>query len=490
MKRIGYFSWSILWALMACQPSTQSPEQKPESMKIERVPEKVKVYQTAENSEDRMTMIEETKLVDFGQPTERQPSVFVDPSHQFQTFVGIGGALTDASAEVFAKLPADKQQELLEAYYGKDKGIGYNFGRTNIASCDFSSASYDYVAEGDSTLNSFTIKHDREYRIPFIKAAIAAAGGSLKLFASPWSPPAWMKDNNDRLHGGHLLDQYKQAWANHYIKFMDAYAGEGIPIWGLSVQNEPMAVQIWESCVYTDTEERDFVKNYLGPTLEKAGLADKKLIVWDHNRDLIYQRASTMLNDPEAAQYVWGVGFHWYETWTGGGMQFDNLKRVKESFPNINLIFTEGCAESFTPERIANWALGERYGHSMIHDFNAGTVAWTDWNILLDERGGPNHVGNFCFAPVHADTQTGELIYTNSYYYIGHFSKFIQPGAKRISCSASRDFLESTAFENPDGSLVVVVMNASEKDTPYHLWIAGKAVEIDSPAHSIQTLVL
>ena len=135
-----------------------------------------------------------------------------------------------------------------------------------------------------------------------------------------------MKDNNDRLHGGHLLDQYKQAWANHYIKFMDAYAGEGIPIWGLSVQNEPMAVQIWESCVYTDTEERDFVKNYLGPTLEKAGLADKKLIVWDHNRDLIYQRASTMLNDPEAAQYVWGVGFHWYETWTGGGMQFDNFE--------------------------------------------------------------------------------------------------------------------------------------------------------------------
>jgi glucosylceramidase len=278
--------------------------------------------------------------------------------------------------------------------------------------------------------------------------------------------------------------------AVHFVKFIEAYEAEGIPVWGLSVQNEPMAVQIWESCIYTDTEERDFVKNYLGPTLEKTNLNDKKLIVWDHNRDLIYQRASTMLNDQEAAKYVWGVGFHWYEPWTGGDMQFNNLLRVKESFPDVNLIFTEGCVERFDMDRINNWSLGERYGHSMINDFNCGTVAWTDWNILLDETGGPNHVGNFCFAPVHANTQSGELIFTNSYYYIGHFSKFIQPGAKRISCSSNREALESTAFENPDGRLVVVVMNAGDKAMPYRVWIEGKAVEINSPAHSIQTLIL
>ena len=474
--------------LLACQP--KAPKAVTETIQLIKVPDKVVVYQTAENSGDRLTQKGEYPLVDFGQPTERQPCVFVDPEHQFQTFVGIGGALTDAAAEVFATLPAQKQQEFLTAYYDKEKGIGYNFARTNIASCDFSSGSYDYVTDGDSSLESFTIDHDRQYRIPLIKQAIQAAGGELKLFVSPWSPPAWMKDNNDRLHGGHLLEQYKQAWANHYVKFIQAYTAAGIPVWGLSVQNEPMAVQIWESCVYTDTEERDFVKNYLGPTLEKAGMSDKKLIVWDHNRDLVYQRASIMLNDPEAAKYVWGVGFHWYEPWTGGDMQFENLKRVKEAFPEVNLVFTEGCVERFGMDRVTDWSLGERYGHSMINDFNCGTVAWTDWNILLDEKGGPNHVGNFCFAPVHANTQTGELIYTNSYYYIGHFSKFIQPGAKRISCSSSRDFLESTAFQNPDGSLVVVVMNGGETDTPYHLWIAGKAVEVDSPAHSIQTLIL
>lgn len=452
-------------------------------------PSAVQVFETAKDNGNRLTKRDTLIFGNFGQPQENQACIFVDPSHQFQTFVGIGGALTDAAAEVFAKLPEAAQQEFLTAYYDNEKGIGYNFGRTNIASCDFSSASYDYIEPGDADLNSFSIEHDRKFRIPFIKKAIETAGGSLTMFASPWSPPAWMKDNNNRLHGGHLLEKYKQSWANHYVKFIEAYQAEGIPFWGLSVQNEPMAVQIWESCIYTDTEERDFVKNYLGPTLANAGMVDKKLIVWDHNRDLIFQRASTMLNDPEAAKYVWGVGFHWYEPWTGGDMQFENLARVKEAFPDINLIFTEGCVESFSADRINDWSLGERYGHSMINDFNCGTVAWTDWNILLDETGGPNHVGNLCFAPIHADTKRGKLLYTNSYYYIGHFSKFIQPGAKRISCSSNRKALESTAFKNPDGSLAVVVMNGSDDEQSYLLWMNGSAVKINSPAHSIQTLI-
>jgi glucosylceramidase len=251
-----------------------------------------------------------------------------------------------------------------------------------------------------------------------------------------------------------------------------------------------MATQTWESCIYTGNEERDFIKYYLGPTLHKNGLADKKLIAWDHNRDLIYQRASTVLNDPEAAKYVWGIGFHWYETWTGGGMQFDNLKRVHEAFPDKNLIFTEGCAERFDAARIKEWSLGEHYGISLVNDFNCGTVAWTDWNILLDEKGGPNHVGNFCFAPVHANTQTGEITYTNSYYYLGHFSKFIHVGAKRIISSSNRESLLTTAFVNTDGKIAVVVMNRSENKIPFKLCIAGKAASLESLPHSIMTMVL
>ncbi|MBK0378104.1 glycoside hydrolase family 30 protein [Mucilaginibacter segetis] len=450
----------------------------------------VTVYVTEKGSDKRLAKTETLKFTDDPQPPETQVSVFVDPSKKFQTMLGIGGALTDAVAETFYKLPKNKQKELLTAYFDKDKGIGYTLARTNIQSCDFSSGSYSYVSNTDKSLSTFDISHDKKYRIPFIKEAMAAAGGKLTMFVSPWSPPAFMKDNNDVLHGGKLKSEYDQSWANFYIKFIKAYEKENIPVWGLSVQNEPMATQTWESCKYTAEEERDFVKNYLGPTLQKSGLASKKLIVWDHNRDLLYQRASTILEDPAAAKYVWGIGFHWYETWTGAGQNFENERLTHNAFPNKNLIFTEGCVEKFDFNRLHDWALGERYGLSMINDFNAGTVGWTDWNILLDEKGGPNHVGNYCFAPVHADTRTGELIYTNSYYYLGHFSKFIHPGAKRIACSASRDRLLSTAYMNPDGKIAVVVLNLTDDKIDYSLWIKGKAAKTTSQPHSIATLVV
>ena len=449
----------------------------------------VTVYTTAANTDFRLSPTGKLQFKPMGQPLETQVCVFVDPTKKSQTVLGIGGALTDASAETFAKLPPAKQRELLDAYFDPNKGIGYTLGRTHIHSCDFSSASYTYVDEGDEALKSFSVAHDKQFRIPFTKQAIAAAGGQLTIFASPWSPPAFMKTNGEMLHGGKLKPVFRQAWANYYAKFIKAYEREGIHIWGTSVQNEPMATQTWESCIYTAEEERDFIKGFLGPTLAREGLGDRKIIGWDHNRDLIYQRVSTIMSDPDAAKYVWGFGFHWYEPWSGGSMMFDNVRLVRETFPDKKLLFTEGAAESFNAEAIHNWRLGEHYGLSMINDFNDGAVGWTDWNVLLDEKGGPNHVGNFCFAPIHADTKTGELIFTNAYYYIGHFSKFVRPNARRIVSSPSRSALLSTAFVNPDGKVAVVVMNPSDKETKYFLWLAGNAAEVTSPPHSMQTLV-
>ena len=450
----------------------------------------VLVYTTAENTNLRLAITDTLRFTHMGQPKETQPCVFVDPSISFQTFVGIGGALTDASAETFALLPKQQQNEILQAYYDPSKGIGYTLARTNIHSCDFSSGSYTYVADGDKDLKTFSISHDKTYRIPFIKQAIAAAGGKLTLFASPWSPPSWMKDNNDMLHGGKLKPAFYQAWANYYSKFIKAYEKEGIPVWGLTIQNEPMATQTWESCVYTAEEERDFLKNYLGPTLHKDGLADKKIIVWDHNRDLIYQRATTIFSDPEAAKYAWGLGFHWYEDWSGADQVFNNVKLVKESYPSKNILFTEGCNGPFKMGEINDWKWGERYGRSMINDFNNGTVGWTDWNVLLDENGGPNHVQNYCFAPIHADTKTGHVYYMNAYYYIGHFSKFIRPGARRIGSSASRSPLLTTAFKNTDGSIAVIVMNQGKDKIPYFIWNHGMAAQVISLPHSIATIML
>ena len=468
-------SGMTLWA----QPKPYNPAAK-----------QVTVYNTAENTQLRLSAAPaKLSFNTLVQPTEGEVSVFVDPTKTFQTVMGFGGAITDASSEVFAKMPKDKQQQFLEAYYGKDKGIGYNLARTTIHSCDFSSASYTYIKEGDADLKSFSIEHDKKFRIPLIKKAIAAAGGKLTMYASPWSPPAFMKSNKDMLHGGKLLPQYYQSWATYYTKFISAYEKEGIPIWGITIQNEPMAVQVWESCIYTGEEERDFLKNYLGPIMAENGYGDKKIIAWDHNRDMIYQRASTMLDDPEAAKYLWGIGLHWYENWSGGNNMFSNVKLVQDTYPDINLIFTEGCKEKFDYAGLGNWKLGEMYGMNMINDFNSGIVAWTDWNILLDETGGPNHVQNLVFCPMHYNTKTGELIYTNEYYYIGHFSKFVQKGAKRIACSPSRSALETTAFRNPDGTVAVIVMNRGDQKVDYNLWIAGKAAKVESLPHSIQTLV-
>ncbi len=450
---------------------------------------KVIVFTTADSTSYRLTLSDTVIFGEPGKTTEKESYIFADPQKTFQVFLGIGGALTDAAAETFAKLPPERQQELLIAYYDRQKGIGYTLGRTNINSCDFSSSSYTYIDEGDKDLKTFSIIHDRQFKIPLIKKAIAAAGGKLTILASPWSPPAFMKDNNNMLHGGKLKPGYYQSWAEYFVKFIRSYENEGIPIWGITVQNEPMAVQTWESCIFNAEDERDFLKNYLGPTMVKEGLADKKILVWDHNRDLMVQRARVIFDDPEASKYAWGLAFHWYEDWSGGDPMFTNTGIVKQMYPDKNLLLTEACTGDFSPEDYYDWDLGEKYGRSMINDFNNGAVGWTDWNILLDEKGGPNHLGNYCFAPVHGDTRNGNLIYTNTYYYIGHFSKFIRPGARRIACASSRSQLLTTGFINEDGSIVVVVMNDSEKGINYNLSVGNKVAEVKSPPHSIQTLL-
>jgi glucosylceramidase len=488
MKKIAYSAIMLLTVACSQEKTSEATTDVTPAYNVDG--KTVLVYTTADSTDYRLSSGGTLSFKEKRQPFENEVSVFVDPTKTYQQFLGIGAALTDASAETFAKLPKEKQQEFLRAHFDKENGIGYTLARTNIHSCDFSSGSYTYVTDGDKELKSFNIDHDKKFRIPFIKEAINAAGGKLTLYASPWSPPAWMKDNNDILHGGKLKAEFYQSWANYYPKFIKAYENEGIPVWGITIQNEPMATQRWESCIYTAEEERDFLKNFLGPTMQKEGLADKKIIVWDHNRDLIYQRAETYFDDPVAAKYAWGIGFHWYEDWSGGQQMFDNVALVNKVYPDKNILFTEGCAESFDSTRYNRWSLGEEYGRSMIYDFNSGAVGWTDWNILLDETGGPNHVKNFCFAPMHADTRSGKLIYTNSYYYIGHFSKFIKPGAKRIISSPSRSQLLTTAFKNEDGTVVVVVMNQGNIKTPFFLWINGQAAETMALPHSINTYVI
>ncbi len=474
----------ILFVSLGC--NNYSSEKENKKAKSNSVYKKAEVYLTAKNTGDKLSKKETLIFEDLPQPEEHTSTIILDKNKTFQSVIGIGGALTDASAETFYKLPADKQQEIINAFFDKEKGIGFSLARTNIHSCDFSSSSYTYAeTPGDKELKNFTIEHDLQFKIPFIKEALKKAGKDIKLYASPWSPPAWMKSNNDMLHGGKLLPEYNQTWANYFVKFVKEYEKIGLPVWGLTVQNEPMAVQTWESCIFTGEEERDFVKKYLGPALHKAGLTKLKLMIWDHNRGIMYQRAKAVLDDPDAAKYVWGTAFHWYV-----GDHFDNVRLVHDAFPDKHLMFTEGTEANFNADSVGLWKWGEVFGKSMVNDFNNWAEGWTAWNVILDETGGPNHVGNFCMAPIICDTKTGKLTYMNSFYYLGHFSKFIRPGAKRIVCTSSSDDLIATAFLNTDGRTAVVVMNQTEKDIPFHTWIDNKIVKSTSPAHSIITLVL
>jgi glucosylceramidase len=477
-SRFILFILMVFAALYGCKNTSIHLEVK-ETTHKEPVYSTAQFFLTAKNTPDRMA--DKGKLVfeSMPQPEENAAVIMIDPGKTFQEFIGIGGALTDAAAETYFKLPADKQTEFITALYDSVKGIGYSLGRTHIHSCDFSSESYTYVKEGDSTLNSFNIAHDLKFRVPLIKEALKLASG-LKIYISPWSPPAWMKTNNDMLHGGKLKDEFANAWAKYYTRFIEEYKKQGIPIWGLTVQNEPMAVQTWESCIYTAEDERDFIKNHLGPQLQAANLSNMKLMVWDHNRGIMFQRAKTILDDPEASKYVWGTGFHWYV-----GDHFENVQMVHDAWPDKKVLFTEGCNGPFDWKTINDWKWGENYGRSIIHDLNNWAVGWTDWNILVDEKGGPNHVHNYCFAPIVGDTRDGSLHYMNSYWYLGHFSKFIRPGAKRIICSSNMDELIATAFLNIDGSCVAVAMNESDKAMNIKLWLNGKAVAADLPEHSI-----
>jgi glucosylceramidase len=466
-------------------------------------------YLTARDTPDRLSqqpniLLQETLETDL-------PTVRLDPSKCFQTLEGFGGAFTEAAADTFYKMGPENRARILKAYFDRVEGHGYSLCRTHINSCDFSLGNYAYTeVDDDVELKHFSIKRDQQALLPLIKEARRIAGEPFKLFASPWSPPAWMKTSgkmngdrtNDNPKDNQLIKKYWDTWAYYFTKYIKAYKKEGVEIWGITVQNEPDATQDWDSCRYDADDERDFVK-ILGPMLEKEGLSDVKIMVWDHNRDNIYNRAKVILSDIQAAKYVWGVAFHWYSPID----HFEELVKVHNDFPDKKLIFTEGCELclgldpksglwTMRDPKLDLWTIGERYGHDIIGDLNNWTVGWTDWNMLLDERGGPNHKDSFCYAPIIADTKNDRLLFQSSYYYLGHFSRFIRPGARRIFCKSTRNDIEATGFLNPDANsksgatIAVVVMNRTNEERPFALRISERTLTSSLPSHSIATYVL
>jgi glucosylceramidase len=436
-----------------------------------------------------LTSYQNNKKIMTTQEPELRPGhggmqcVNIYQEREYQTFLGFGGAITEAAGYAFSKLSKENQEKVIDLYYGAE-GNNYNMVRSHIDSCDFSLGVYSAMTEAEDTqMNTFTLQRDEEYILPLLRAAQAKRSEPMDIMLSPWSPPAFMKTNGEKTHGGSLKPEYREFWAEYICRYIKEYKAKGFEVNRLTVQNEPAAVQTWDSCIYTAEEEKEFVRDYLYPALERNNLTDVKINIWDHNKEVMYQRAKAII-DKDTDHMIDGVAFHWYS-----GDHFGSVQVTSEAYPDKQIIFTEGCVEysRFGADQLHN---AQMYAHDIMGNLNNGMTGSIDWNIILDEKGGPNHVGNYCDAPIMVDTQNDSFEVKLSFDYIGHFSRYIKKGAKRVALSKYTEDLEMTAFKNEDGSLVLVMLNRNSHDIPVTVDIGNQIFETVVTANSIATAVI
>ena len=446
---------------------------------------RVKVYASSANSKEMLVPQED---IIFRQDSITENGLInIYPEFKYQQSLGFGAAFTETAAYNFSLLSPLSKEKLIEAYFGKT-GIGYNFCRMHINSADFSLSEYTEVTDSDKDLKTFNIERDRKYVLPMIKAAVKL-NPNLWLFASPWSPPAWMKDNHSMTHGGRVLPEYYKTWANYFALFLKEYKKEGIDFFAVTIQNEPKAVQQWESCIWSGKEEGEFAVNYLRPALDANGFNETKIMVWDHNKERVMERARESLSVAGADTAIGGIAFHWYS-----GDHFDNLRMTHELFPDKPLIATEINSAGVRGGSVAEcWDAIEKYAKEMIMNFNNFMAANVDWNLIVDlKTGGPFHntEAGGSSAAVFVDSDKKDFILGPLYYANGHFSKFIKRYAFRIGSSSYSDAIKVVAFSNPDGEIVVVVLNTTDKDATPKIRLNNCTAELNLLAKSLQTLVI
>ena len=396
------------------------------------------------------------------------------PRIEYQSFIGFGGAITQASGATYQQLPKEKQIDFLNEYFKK---CNYKLCRLPIGSCDFSPEMYSYSYKKD--LFDFSIEKDYKYIIPLLKD-ILAINPDVELLASPWSPPSFMKTNKMLTLGGRLNEKYYDTYANYLAKYIKEYEKDGIEIQYITIQNEPNAVQIWESCLFNTDEEAKFIKEYLQPVFEKENI-NTKILIYDHNKEKIFKRAEEVFKKTNAE----GIAYHWYT-----GDHFENLNICREAYPDKILIHTEGCVgySNFKEdEEIKN---AEIYAHDILGDLNSGCNGYIDWNILLDNKGGPNHKRNYCNSPIMLN-EDGKDYYKNlCFYYISQFSKVIMPGAIRIGTSRYTDKIEVTAFKNTNGEIGIVLLNKNDSNYEYNLCIGDTLIHDNLDKHAIVSYLI
>lgn len=399
--------------------------------------------------------------------------VKVYPEIKKQKWHGMGGALTEASCYNILKLPKEKQKELIKAYYDKDT-LDYNLGRISIGSNDFCLNSYELTKKED--LSDFSIERDKKYIIPIIKEIEKEK--NLTLVASPWSPPAFMKDNESLFEGGKLKKECYKSYANYLKRFIKEYYNQGIPIAYLTIQNEPNAKQRWESCLYTLEEQKELLSKYVLPEMKNL---DTKILLWDHNKENLFDVVNYLfLKNRKIA----GLAFHYYQ-----GQHSTNLDLVHTYFPNLLLFHTEGCC-GYSKYNEIEWIHdAEIYLINIIQDMNHGLNGYIDWNIFLDFYGGPSHKENYCKSPIILNETEDDFILSPIYYYLGHIAKYIKPGDFIIPIDLYRMDLLGVAAVN-EKQTVVTLLNITNNEIEVDVVVHQQRVHDYIGAHSIVTYLL
>ncbi len=487
------------------------------------------------------------------------------PSRRKQTLLGIGSSFTESSAFVLAHLEPGARAEVMRRIFSEE-GANFSMARTPIGSTDFSvEGKYSYAdVAGDTELQHFSIAvdadgfatsrypgiRDESYDLlPMIREALAIKGaqqdGDLRIVASAWTAPPWMKDIEDWYSlsdwekgiegtGGRLKDEHVPTYAEYLVRYLDAYAAEGVDIWGLTPVNEPHGNSgSWESMHFTAETQNAFIKHHLGPALHASGHEDVRLLIYDQNRDHLEHWTDVILADPETAPYVYGTAVHWYSSTYK--VYEDAIERVRKKFPDFAIIHTEGTIDDLgkpapggvtDPERFtetgwfgndafwwnanatdwaysATWAPNaedhpvytpvHRYARNIIVSLDHGMAGWIDWNVVLDSSGGPNHVGNFCGAPIMIDTDAGEIYYTPVYWVLAQLSRTIRPGDTAVATERRLDGLDPDALHasaavNNDGMLSVQLLNTTKKPIRFSLQIGPRYAQVEMPANAVQTV--
>lgn len=497
---------------------------------------------------------------------EAENVISVRPEIIKQTLTGIGTSFTESSAFVLAHLDTKSRLEVMNNIYG-EQGANFSLARTPIGATDFAvEGRYSYAdVAGDARLEHFSIDVDRDGfsaqrylgirdesfdLLPMIQQALEIKNGQadseLRIIASAWTAPAWMKDIEDWYKpgateadhhgtGGSLKPEHAGTFSDYIVRYLDAYKKEGVDIWGLTPVNEPQGNSgQWESMHFTAESQRDFIKSYLGPKLQDGGYHDIELFMLDHSRTHLEQWADVIYSDPESAKYVSGAAVHWYESTFK--VYEDVLDRVHERYPQFSILHTEGCIDDLGKDAPAgvldpvgykesgwfdndnfwwhqnasDWAYSvtwegvnaadhpmytpvHRYARNIIVSLNHWVTGWIDWNVVLDERGGPNHVGNYCGAPVMIDTRSGRVYYTPIFYVLAQFSRTIRPGDRAVQTDKfleqlEQDAIHASAAINRDGLLAVQVLNTTQKPIRYELQVGAQYAEVVIAANALQTL--